>query len=162
MTRLLLAAVLAVTTLSATALAQMPRPRAALTARGGGEPARAGESVRLELDVTLPPGLHVQSNKPRDPSLIPTTLTLTPPSGIDVAATTYPPPSKFTLSGSSQVLDVFGEHFTIAVQIAIGADIQGDIVVPARLHYQACDASTCFAPANETTQWTLRVAGGKK
>jgi DsbC/DsbD-like thiol-disulfide interchange protein len=145
--------------ISTSLAAQAPRPKATLTARPAGA-VRAGETTRLLLDVTLPPGLHVQANKPRDPSLIPTVLTLTPPSGIRVVETAYPPPTTFTLAGSSQVLDVFGERFTIAVQIAVAGGAGGDISVPARLRYQACDASSCFAPASETAQWTLRVAGG--
>jgi hypothetical protein len=37
--------------------------------------AHAGETIRLALLVKLPDGFHVQSNAPRDPTLIPTVLT---------------------------------------------------------------------------------------
>jgi thioredoxin:protein disulfide reductase len=33
----------------------------------------------------------------------------------------------------------------------------GDIVVPAQLRYQACNAELCFPPTTEKVQWSLRV-----
>ena len=40
-----------------------------------------GGQVRAALKVSLPEGLHTQSNKPRDPTLIPTVLTIDPHRG---------------------------------------------------------------------------------
>src|SRR4051812_47822647 len=44
--------------------------------------ARVGSETRLALQVTLPDGYHVQSDKPRDPNLIPTVLTVEVPQGV--------------------------------------------------------------------------------
>ena len=53
---------------------------------------------------------------------------------------------------------MFDESFVIGVRLAIDAGLQpGDVAVPARLRYQACDASSCYAPTSETVQWTLHV-----
>jgi len=52
------------------ASAQLRRPKAEvapLVERGGVHP---GDGVRVALKVSLPEGLHTQSNKPRDPLLI--------------------------------------------------------------------------------------------
>jgi hypothetical protein len=40
--------------------------------------------------VRLPQGLHVQSNKPRDPDLIPTDLAVVPPKGATLVDVVYP------------------------------------------------------------------------
>ena len=140
--------------------AQVLRPKATLSPRITVDSVGAGETTRLLLDVALPTGLHVQSNKPRDPSLIATSLTITPPPGVTVVETVYPRPTTFTLSGNSQTLDVFGDRFTVGVTLAVAdtAD-DGDVVVPGRLRYQACNESSCFAPASESTQWTIHVKG---
>ncbi|HYS24086.1 MAG TPA: hypothetical protein VEP46_00745, partial [Vicinamibacterales bacterium] len=37
---------------------------------------RAGEAARVAIRVALPEGLHTQSNKPRDETLIPTEVTV--------------------------------------------------------------------------------------
>src|SRR5207248_1505190 len=33
----------------------------------------------------------------------------------------------------------------------------GDLVVPAKLRYQACDANLCYPPATAEAQWTIHV-----
>ena len=52
------------------------RPRAQVTPFLETEPGRPGETVRLAVRVSLPEALHVQSDRPRDPSLSPTALAL--------------------------------------------------------------------------------------
>ena len=50
---------------------RIPQPR---VAAAGDLTLRAGGTARLVLRVSLPPGLHVQSNAPKDANLIPTVL----------------------------------------------------------------------------------------
>jgi hypothetical protein len=58
-----------------TAAAQLRRPSPAeLTPLVETDGVRAGSTVRAALVVRLPEGLHTNSNKPRDPSLIPIVL----------------------------------------------------------------------------------------
>ena len=33
----------------------------------------------------------------------------------------------------------------------------GDLVIPARLRYQACDETMCYIPTNADTSWTVKV-----
>src|SRR4029450_872510 len=101
-----------------------------------------------------------QSDRPRDPSLIPLTLTITPPAGISVVETAFPPAKDFTLKGSKQPLAVFEGAFQIDVRLAVGAEHpSGTVTIPARLRYQACDDTTCFRPMVAEASWTIRVAG---
>ena len=58
----------------------------------GADGVRVGTTVRAALRVTLPNGFHVQSNKPRDPSLIPTSLTLEVPPTASVVEVVFPAP----------------------------------------------------------------------
>src|SRR5947209_4566108 len=51
----------------------------------------AGTDVRAAVQVRLPEGFHVQSNKPRDASLIPTVLTIDAPAGVTVEEIVFPP-----------------------------------------------------------------------
>ncbi len=54
------------------------RPRAVVTPVVETDAAHAGQTIRVALKVTLPATLHVQSDQPRDPSFIPTALSLEP------------------------------------------------------------------------------------
>ena len=118
----------------------------------------AGDVIRGALTVSLPAGFHVQSNKPRDPSLIATELSIDAPDGVSVKEIVFPTPVDLKQQGADQPLAVFKESFAIGVQFALAPGMShGPVKVPARLHYQACDDTTCFAPTNASAEWTLNV-----
>ena len=147
-----------VTAVGSPASAQMARPRAELTPMVDAAAVRPRTTVAVKLKVELPKDVHVQSDKPRDPELIPTVLTVTPPPGVTVAAVTYPKASDLKQEGQDQPLAVFEQTFTIEVRLALDATVApGELVVPARLRYQACDAVACYPPARADTSWTLHV-----
>jgi DsbC/DsbD-like thiol-disulfide interchange protein len=138
--------------------AQPSRPKADATPIVETDGVHAGSAVRLALRVALPEGVHVQSDKPRDPSLIPTSLTLDPPAGMTVTDIAFPRPTDLTLAGQKEPLAVFEQTFVVGIRVALDRGLMpGEVAVPARLRYQACDASFCFTPARENVKWTLRV-----
>jgi hypothetical protein len=140
--------------------AQPPqRPRAEVTPAVETSPVRAGTVARLSLRVRLPKDIHVQSNKPRDPSLIPTVLTIDPPAGVTVDAVHYPKATDLAQPNRKEPLAVYGSAFEIGVKVSLAPGVPaGDLVVPATLRYQACNDTVCFPPARATAQWTLNVS----
>ncbi len=141
--------------------AQMRRPKADVVPLVHASAVSPGASTRVAVRVTLPEGLHVQSDAPRDPSLIPTVLTVDAPEGVTVAHLLYPTPTDFVQEGQPQPLAVFEHEFVAGASLAIDASVPaGDLVVPGRLRYQACDDRVCFAPQTATVSWTLRVGPG--
>jgi len=135
--------------------AQIRRPRADVTPLIEKE-AHAGASVRVALKVSLPEGLHTQSNKPRDENLIPTELSVTAPPGVTVKEIVWPPATDLKQNGA--LLAVFEQTFAVGVELAIDSSVRpGDLIVPAGLRYQACDANLCYAPASAVVQWTIPV-----
>jgi DsbC/DsbD-like thiol-disulfide interchange protein len=139
------------------AFGQRP-PEATITPFVEAVEVRPGTSTRVALRVSLPEGLHVQSDRPRDPSLIPTVLTVEPPQGVRVEQLVYPHPTDFAQQGQEQPLAVFEREFVLGAELAIGPDLpRGDLVIPARLRYQACDDKVCFRPVTATITWTVRV-----
>ncbi|MCC7124688.1 MAG: thioredoxin family protein [Acidobacteria bacterium] len=120
--------------------------------------APAGGTVRAALAVTLPEGFHVQSNKPRDASLIATEVMVDAPAGVEVREVVFPDAEDFVQEGLPEPLLVFDRIFTIGVQLTVAAGTPpGDIVVPVRLRYQACDDKMCYAPSNARAEWTIPV-----
>lgn len=142
----------------AAAHAQPKLPRAELTPTNVTSPIRAGEVVRLSLKVRLPPDIHVQSDKPKDPFLIPTALTVTAPPGVTVDRIAYPKAADFAQAGRSEPLAVFGGEFAIDVHLTLKADVPpGELVLPAQFRYQPCDSAVCYAPVKADVRWTLTV-----
>ena len=138
--------------------AQLHRPRAEVTPLIESTAVRAGSSIRAALQVTLPEGLHTQSNKPRDPTLIPTVLTLDTPAGVAWNEVVFPPPIDLNQAGQDRPLAVFERDFLIGVRLTVASTAPaGELVVPAHLRYQACDANLCYPPAMADVQWTLNV-----
>ena len=138
--------------------AQFREPTAELTPTVEQRAIQPGQSVTLILRVELPENMHVQSDEPRDPFVIPTVLTLTLPEGVTVEEITYPESTDFLLAGQQEPLAVFEHEFTIEVRLVLDADLSpGEIVVPGSFLYQACDDRVCFAPATEAVEWRLHV-----
>ena len=137
---------------------QSGAPKADVTAVADSTPARAGTSIRLVLQVALPANVHVQSDKPRDPLLIPTSLTLKPPAGMTVDEIVYPKPTDLAQAGRKEPLAVFGGRFTIEARVRLASNVApGETVIPGQFRYQACDERLCYAPARVDVQWTRRV-----
>jgi thioredoxin:protein disulfide reductase len=133
-------------------------PKATITSYTETAQVRPGSSTRVALSVSLPEGLHVQSDRPRDPSLIPTVLTVEPPAGVRVRQLIYPHPTDFAQQGQTQPLAVFERDFVLGAELEIEPGLPaGALVIPARLRYQACDDKVCFRPIIAPITWTLRV-----
>jgi thiol:disulfide interchange protein DsbD len=151
------ATLLVLLALPGVALAQLRGIKADLTALVASD-APIGGAVTAALQVRLPKELHVQSNTPRDPSLIPTVLTIDAPAGISVGEIVFPPAIDLEQVGQPEPLAVFGSEFAIGVRFDVSRGTPpGQVDVPARLRYQACDENLCYAPATADVRWTVNV-----
>ena len=71
------------------------------------------------------------------------------PAGVTVEELVFPPSTDLKQAGQDQPLAVFEREFAIGVRVAVAANAPaGDLVVPAHLRYQACDANLCYPPSN--------------
>ena len=140
-----------------------PPPRAQVTPLLEQESAAPGDTVRAALRVTLAEGLHANANKPRDPSLIPLVLTVTPTAGVTVEEIVYPEPTDLRQENVPQPLSVYEREFLIGAVLRVAPTATpGPLEVPLRLRYQACNEKLCFLPTSVQAAWTLQVgtAGG--
>ena len=157
MMRALAAAVALLVVGPSLALAQFRPVRAELTPIIESE-AHPGGRARAALIVRLPETLHVQSNAPRDASLIPTVLTITPPDGVRVSELVFPKATDLEQAGQSQPLAVFEHEFAIGVQLEVADRARpGAVDLPGELRYQACDDKLCFTPQSVPLTWTVAL-----
>ena len=144
--------------LAGVAAAQLGRVKADVSPVVEADGVRAGSDARVALRVTLPDGYHIQSDKPRDPDVIATTLQIDAPAGVTVAETVFPATIDVKLVGADQPLAVFERTFAIGVRLSVASTVApGELKVPLQLRYQACNDTTCFAPTTTTAELTLRV-----
>lgn len=151
--------------LSATAglLAQRGPAKAELSPLVETETVTPGSEVRVALKVQLPEGYHMNSNKPRDPMLIPVVLTVPAPdqqlpAGISVKEIVFPKASDLQQRGADQPLSVFEHEFAIGAVLKVDAGVApGKVTIPARLRYQACDETMCYIPTRAETGWEFTV-----
>lgn len=160
MNRIVWLAALSVSIWTAVGLAQARPPRAVVTPILEATSVEPGSSTRAAITVVLPEHLHANANKPRDPSLIPTVLTVSPPDGVVVEEIVYPEAKDLNQKGSAVPLNVYEREFSIGVRFKVAPGAAGDIDVPARLRYQACDETMCYIPVTVPVTWTLHVAAG--
>ena len=120
--------------------------------------AAPGAPVRAALQVRIPDRFHVQSDAPRDPTLIPTVLTIDSPEGVKVTEIVFPQATEFNQIGQAQPLLVFEHEFAIGVGMEIASSVpSGTLEIPGHLRYQACDDRLCYAPVTADVVWTLNV-----
>ena len=135
---------------------------AALTPLVSATAVKPGARVHLALRVVVPEGLHLQSDRPRDLSYIPTTLWVDP-AAATVREFVFPPSTDFRVEGLPESLAVFEHDIVIGVDAVIPAGTApGQLTIPARLRYQACDNKVCYPPRTVDAAWTVKIdpAGG--
>ena len=106
--------------------------------------AHRGATVAQTLTVTVKPGYHVNSDKPKDEYIIP--LKLTWAGGpLDAKSTVYPKAEEIRVNG--QALTVFTGSFPIQTEFQVEPNAApGTFTVNGKLRYQACNDEMCLRP----------------
>lgn len=119
-----------------------------------------GKEFQIAIVAEIARGYHVNSHKPTDPYLIPTTLTSQLPAGFQTGNTTYPPGKleKFSFS-PDKPLDVYSGSVTLVLRVTAQADAPlGEVTIPLTLRYQACSEAACLPPVKIPVSASVRVA----
>ena len=119
---------------------------------------RADKTFRAALKVRLPEGFHVNSHQPRDPALIPLTISVDLPPDLSLVGVAFPMPSDLQQQGADQLLSVFEREFVVGLQFRLPDALSQDLPrVPVHLRYQACDETRCYFPATAVTEWVVAI-----
>lgn len=120
-------------------------------------PVAQGSTVKGMLVLTIPDGLHVNSNKPSSEYLIATSVRLSG-DGIKVGKITYPEGRNRKFQFSDSELNVYEGRITIPFSVSILKAFKGKrISMKARIRYQACTEEVCFPPKNKEITMTAEV-----
>ena len=124
------------------------------------DPVPRGKEFEAAVVVQIADGYHMNSHKPLDTYLIPTTLTPQLPAGIHLVDTIYPPGrlKKFPFS-PDKPLDVYSGSVTLRMKlVAQDTAAIGAATIPITLRYQACNNSACLPPVKVPVNAELKVA----
>jgi len=124
------------------------------------DPVPRGKEFQVAVVVDIASGYHMNSHKPLDSYLIPTTLTPQLPAGFTVADTVYPPGKnlKFPFS-PDKPLNVYTQSVTLRLRLTAGEGAAlGSATIPITLRYQACNNSACLPPVKVPVTAEIKVA----
>ncbi len=119
-----------------------------------------GQNFEAAVVVNIAKGFHMNSNKPSEDYLIPTTLTPNPPAGIKVVDTIYPPGQMKTFTFSpKKPLNVYTDSVTLKLKLAAESSAPlGAVSIPVTLRYQACNDTACLPPVKVPVTVNLDIA----
>lgn len=112
----------------------------------------------LNIQLTIDPGFHIQSNPASQPQLIPTTLDFEKSETIRVGSIAYPVPVKHSQGGA--LLDTYSGTVDLKAPVTLLSKTSKSSMLKGQLRYQACDDSTCFFPITEPIE--IRIESSEK
>ena len=124
------------------------------------EPVPRGRSFEVAVVADIVRGYHMNSNKPLDEFLIPTTLSAQLPTGFKQLEVFYPEGQLLKFSFSpSKPLSVYSGSATLRVRLEATADAPlGPQTIRLTLRYQACNDTTCLPPVSLPVTAKIQVA----
>ena len=124
---------------------------------------KAGESAEVKIAVEIAFGYHVQANPASEPFLIPLRLEIEQTETLHAGDPVYPPGQPYRLKGTTEDLSTYGGSVDIVVPVEADASAApGEQVLTGKLHYQACDAHICLAPAVVPVSLPVQIGSGSK
>jgi len=131
-------------------------------ARWAASAVHPGGHTAVAVVLDIPDPLHINSNQPADPTLIPTQVQITNPSPqITVHPTQYPPTTSLTLipSDPSTSINVYAGQAVVYLPISTSQTIHpGSYPLTVTVSWQACENEICYAPSQTQLNPDLIVA----
>lgn len=119
----------------------------------------AGTEFKLAVETSVAEGWHINSDKPYDEYLIPTSLMVPENPQFKLTKVAYPKPHDFKFSFSESPLSVWEGtvYFGALVQVDSNA-VPGVYSLVIELEYQACNDMSCQAPTSVIDTINIEVA----
>jgi hypothetical protein len=117
--------------------------------------AKPGQALKLFVDVTPKPKMHVYAPGAKD--YLPITLELNS-AGVRAGKITYPASQDWYFEPTKEHVPVYQSPFRLTQDIVVASTAKpGTLIVTGVLKYQACDDTICYNPVTEPVSWTVTV-----
>jgi uncharacterized protein len=125
--------------------------------QGPGQPVRGGQSFRVAVTLQVPEGWHVNSHRPGQDYLIPTSVAFDSIEGLRLQDIQFPPAARAELGFAGQPLSVYEGTVRIEAVFTTDHDLPpGDYPLRVKVNYQPCSQSECRLPVE--VEKTLEIA----
>jgi DsbC/DsbD-like thiol-disulfide interchange protein len=122
--------------------------------------AQKGRIVQAAVVIDIPSGYHINSSRPLESFLIPTSLKVDAPGGVRVGAVMYPRAALRKFKFSQKQLSVYENKVILRFNVTVPANYSGGSVdLKARLRLQSCNDEVCFPPRNFDQDMRIDVTG---
>ena len=118
---------------------------------------KRGGSEKATVTMSIPGGLHVNSNRPNSEYAIPTTVR---PSGTGLrfGAVIYPRGKNRKFEFSENSINVYEGRVTFTFNVTVPTNFKGNVIrVRVVVRYQACTEEVCYPPKTKTITLTAAV-----
>jgi len=118
-----------------------------------------GTEFKLAVEVSVAEGWHINSNKPYDEYLIPTSLTIVDNPNFKLKKVVYPKPHDYKFAFSESPLSVWEGTVYKGALIQVDSNaVPGTYSLVVKLQYQACNEMSCQAPTSIKDTISIIVA----
>ncbi len=123
---------------------------------------QAGGQFKLAVKAIIEDGWHINSNKPKEDFLIPTTVELDSASGLIINKIVFPEAEEIKFEFSDIPLVVYEKEALIGGIISVPKSAElGEKTVRLKFTYQACNNATCLPPSTIDTSFTIEIVDSK-
>lgn len=114
------------------------------------EPIARGSVLKGRIILSMPEGVHVNSNKPESEYAIPTSVRISA-AGLKPGLVEYPAGKNRRFQWSDAQLNVYEGEVSIPFSLDIPRKFRsGQLAITAVVDYQACTDEICYQPKRET------------
>lgn len=140
-------------------LENIPRSLVIVKPTPPGKPVRPGESFILTLELSVAPGYHINSEKPEDKLLVPTSIEFKQDPAFEVKEVSFPEAKTKRFKFSDKPLSVYQGQIKVKIKIELAEDVCGSqLVLEGKLRYQACDEEACLRPTSVPFKAVIKIA----
>jgi len=116
-----------------------------------------GSKARGVITMSIPSGLHVNSNRPSSQYAIATTVKVSS-SGATTSAVSYPRGANRKFDFSEDTINVYEGTVRFPFSLTVPKSVSGNVVrVRATVRYQACTNEVCYPPKTKDITFTAKV-----
>jgi DsbC/DsbD-like thiol-disulfide interchange protein len=142
------------------AVAAAQAPNIGVNGYFANDKAQKGRIVQAAIVIDIPSGYHINSSRPLESFLIPTSLKVDAPGGIRVGAVMYPRAALRKFKFSQKQLSVYENKVILRFSVTVPANYSGgSIDLKAHLRLQSCNDEVCFPPRNFDQEMRIDVTG---
>ncbi len=121
-----------------------------------------GGQLKLAVKANIEDSWHINSNKPKEDFLIPTTIELDSSSGLKFTGLTFPQAKEIKFDFSDVPLVVYEKEALIGGIISVPKSVAlGKKEIRLKFTYQACNNATCLPPTTIDTTFAIEIVDSK-